>query len=196
MMAFKPKQVARCLLAAVLCDVLLYAHSIRAYLRPTRPPPPPGQPRYPPQRLYIAANLFNAERILPDWSRSLMATVELFGPENCFVAIVSSGSTDATPRLLRDLQRSLAQLPNSSSSFDLDSETKQDALQDGARLHGWIHPHADTERPTVARRIPYLARQRDRLLEPFRQRAARGFNHDRIVILNDVYFEVRQLVAL
>jgi hypothetical protein len=193
MMGITKRQTVRCVLALVLCDVSLYTCSISAHLR--KPAPSAWQPdrqHYVSQRLYIAAYLHNAERVLPAWSNSLIRTVDLNGPENCFVSILTGGSTDATSQLLRELEATLRYRANASFSIVTNGETPQGALSSDVLRERSIYPYSSvTQQPLSSRRMPYLARQRDSLLLPFREMAARGKHYDKIVILDDVYFEVR-----
>jgi hypothetical protein len=59
-------------------------------------------------RYFIAANLYNNEDILKDWTNELKKLINYLGKENCLVSIVENGdSTDKTPIILENFKLEL-----------------------------------------------------------------------------------------
>jgi hypothetical protein len=164
---------------------LFYTFSVSQYLGT---PPEKSVWANQPLRLYIASNLVNAEKVLPHWTRSFNRLLDLVGQENVFLSILEGGSVDNTRTLLQDFDQSLP--ANFSRSIVLNGESKQDVLNDPSRTSGWIYPYANTKRPMIARRIPFLAEQRDRLLDPLRIMGEQGITFDKVIIMNDIFYEV------
>jgi hypothetical protein len=181
------RSVLRWLLIAVSLVVLfssLEVLSIQSALAgaSTNQPETPRQ-----QRVFIASIHWNNEQILRHhWVPAVVALVKEFGPENVFVSVQESGSWDDSKGVLRLLDQELAKhgIPR---RIVLSDTTHLDEISRPPGADGWI----DTPRgKTELRRIPYLARLRNEVMQPLyeMQNASRRF--DKILFLNDVVFQV------
>ena len=139
-------------------------------------------------RVYIAAIHWNNERILRShWNDALLQIVDDLGHDNVFVSIQESGSWDNSKDALRSLDHRLSNL-NVSHSIVLEDRTHADEIADGPLSSGWIQtPRGMLE----LRRIPYLARLRNSVMEPLKEFSKQGIVFDKILFLNDVVFKVR-----
>lgn len=155
-------------------------------------------------RVYIASLHWNNEKILRShWNAALLDLVRALGPENVFVAVHEGGSWDGSAAALRELDDQLGSL-GVSREIVLDSRTHKEEIEDvqPEGTPGWIEtPRGRRE----LRRIPYLARLRNRSIAPLRDMAEAndwggGGNEtlafDRVLFLNDVVFSVDDALAL
>lgn len=139
------------------------------------------------QRIFIASIHWNNEDILKShWISAVVALARELGPENVFISIQESGSWDKSKAVLRELDQQLAddRIPR---RIVLSETTHLDEISRMPDEEGWI----DTPRgKTELRRIPYLARLRNEVLQPLYelQNSSRPF--DKILFLNDVVFRV------
>lgn len=130
------------------------------------------------------------------WSNSLLKLVQDLGPENVFVSISESGSLENTKGALLDLEGELKKLGVKHRIVTgIDHLEQYDMLRNlppiGQR-QGWVY----TGRPESfagkdgweMRRIPYLAKQRNLVMEPLYE-AAEG-EWDKVLWINDVVFKV------
>jgi hypothetical protein len=110
------------------------------------------------------------------------------GPDRVFVSVQESGSWDDSKGALRLLGQLLDNI-NVRHKIILDDTTHHDEINKIPGDSGWIM----TPRGRVElRRIPYLARLRNLVLQPLDELAAAGVRFDNILFLNDVVFKVRQ----
>jgi len=127
---------------------------------------------------------------------SLLALVTDLGPSNVYVSITESGSYDNTKGALRDLETELQKLGVKHRIITgINHEEQQDMLRalpvEGKR-QGWVY----TGRPETKagkegwemRRIPYLAKQRNMVMEPLFEGPEGQW--DKILWINDVVFTV------
>ncbi|KAI8320665.1 hypothetical protein GQ54DRAFT_246300, partial [Martensiomyces pterosporus] len=121
-------------------------------------------------RIYVAVNLFNNERVLPNMATQLLAFADMLGSKRVFLSIYENGSTDRTKEILREFKRAL-------------------------RILGIPHRIVADEkpRPALYHRIEYMAEIRNRALEPL---AGLGTRFDKVVFLNDVFFCLTDLMEL
>ncbi|KAK3723765.1 hypothetical protein LTR37_001646 [Vermiconidia calcicola] len=159
-------------------------------LPPSSPPAELGG-----ERVFISAIHWNSEAILrSNWSSAVVELARELGKDNVFVSIYESGSWDDTKGALRLLN---AQLGESGvrTRIVLDATTHKEEVEKtpAEGEDGWIWtPTGKME----LRRIRYLARQRNRALEPLWEMTDEKF--DKILFVNDVVFtsdDVRQLLA-
>lgn len=113
------------------------------------------------------------------------------GIQNVFVSVHESGSQDDTKGALRDLDFELKEL-GVHRSIELDKSLDEQVAEIMTRPEeveeGWIFtPRGKIE----LRRIPYLARLRNRVMEKLDAEAASGRTYDIVLWLNDVVFTVR-----
>ena len=112
--------------------------------------------------------------------------------ENVYFSLYESGSWDNTKGALWELDERLEKL-GVERRVVLEETTHVDEISRTPRIEeeGWIvTPRGKKE----LRRIPFLARARNRVLEPlFELQAGGGQNRsfDRLLFLNDVIFTVR-----
>ncbi|KAL8879191.1 MAG: hypothetical protein Q9198_003151 [Flavoplaca austrocitrina] len=145
------------------------------------------------ERIFIASIHWNNEAILRShWNRAVVQLVEHFGSENIYVSILESGSWDDSKGALRLLDEELGR-QKVDRTIILDKTTHADEIGAPPSTNGWI----DTARgKKELRRIPYLSRLRNRSLEPLVELADKGVKFDKILFLNDVVFDTRDIVNL
>ena len=166
-----------------------------------------------PPRVYIASLHWNNEAILRShWNAAVLDLARALGPENVFVSIHESGSWDRSADALRELDAALGDL-GVARDIVLDPTTHKEEVERDVPpgTPGWIPTSRGRHE---LRRIPYLARLRNRSLAPLRDMAvlaavaeATGKNtdtkdgpqartFDRVLFLGDVVFTVDDVLAL
>jgi hypothetical protein len=144
------------------------------------------------QKIFIASIHRNSERILRShWNEAVVNLTKHLGIQNVFVSVHESGSQDDTKGALRDLDFELKEL-GVHRSIELDKSLDEQVAEIMTRPEeveeGWIFtPRGKIE----LRRIPYLARLRNRVMEKLDAEAASGRTYDIVLWLNDVVFTVR-----
>ena len=139
-------------------------------------------------KIYVAAIHWNSESILRShWTDAVLRLVDTFGRENVFVSIYESGSWDKSKDALKFLDSQLSKL-NVSRSIILDEKTHADQIAADPAPEGWIQ--VSRGRPEL-RRIPYLAKLRNTVLEPLKELSKNGILYDKVIFLNDVVFNAR-----
>ena len=119
------------------------------------------------QKILICAQFWTGAKILVQhWNDDLLALIETLGRDNVYVSIYESGSFDNTEDVLRQLDARLGEL-GIHHRVVLDPTTHADEV---AAVHdentpGWIHTPRSGELMEL-RRIPYLAKLRNKVLEP------------------------------
>jgi hypothetical protein len=141
-----------------------------------------GNPRN--EKVFIATNLYDRGGGLARgrWGRSLLELVDLLGHDNAFLSIYENDAGDEAERALSELD---AQVHcNKSIVFEPHydfSQSETVTLPDGSvRL----------------RRVPYLADLRNQALAPLAEQNNKGIQYDRILFLNDVYYDPVDIVQL
>ncbi|OAA73349.1 polysaccharide export protein [Cordyceps fumosorosea ARSEF 2679] len=149
------------------------------------------------ERVYIAGMHFNNGAILKShWNAAVLELTELFGPDNVFVSVYESGSWDDTKEVLRDLGRQLESrgVPH---RVDISDVTHADEIraagEGGSGEEGWIET-ARAKREL--RRIPYLAKLRNKTLQDLFDLYKKGVTFDKILFLNDVVFTTDDVITL
>ena len=144
-------------------------------------------PSRPHERVYIASMHFNNGDILKNyWNDAVIGLTETFGPKNVFVSIFESGSWDDSKKVLRNLDEQLEKrgVPH---RVEVSDKTHQDELDSSIKGDGWI----DTSRnKRELRRIPYLARLRNKTIQDLLDLHKQGIEFDKVLFLNDVVFTV------
>jgi hypothetical protein len=142
------------------------------------------------QSVFIAAIHWNNEDILKShWVSAVVDLAKQLGPDRVFVSVQESGSWDDSKGALRLLGELLDKI-NVRHKIILDDKTHYDEINQTPGDSGWVM----TPRGRVElRRIPYLARLRNLVLQPLDELASAGERFDEILFLNDVVFKVRQL---
>ncbi|KAJ2619802.1 hypothetical protein GGF44_005582, partial [Coemansia sp. RSA 1694] len=112
--------------------------------------------------IFIAANLHNSEKTLPNMIAQLLALADTLGHKRIFISIYENGSKDQTKEILRRFNATL------------------DALGIAHRIIADEAP-----RPEHVHRIEYMAKLRNLALEPLH---SSDTQFGRVVFINDVYF--------
>jgi len=158
---------------------------------PSRRVPPLFAPRNE-QKIFIASIHRNSERILRShWNEAVVNLTKHLGIENVFVSVHESGSQDNTKDALRDLDFELKELGVHRSielNQTLDQQIAEIMTLPETVEEGWI---ATPRGKIELRRIPYLARLRNTVMEKLDAEAALGRTYDIVLWLNDVVFTVR-----
>lgn len=145
-------------------------------------------------RIFIASMHWNNEFVIRShWSAAVLDLVRHFGADNVYISISESGSWDNTKGALRDLDLQLGEL-GVERSIEMLETTHKDEIEHipGPHEDGWIWTSRSRKE---LRRIPYLARIRNQVMEKLNQLADRsngqgGRTFDKILWLNDVIFTV------
>ncbi|KAM3538802.1 hypothetical protein ARSEF1564_008279 [Beauveria bassiana] len=151
------------------------------------------------ERVYIAGMHFNnGELLKAHWNNAVLELTELFGPANVFVSVHESGSWDDSKEALRDLDHQLESrgVPHRVVMSDVthaDEIAKGGAAAEGEGETGWIEtPRGAKE----LRRIPYLAKLRNKTLQDLFDLYKKGVTFDKVLFLNDVVFTTEDIVTL
>lgn len=148
-----------------------------------------------PERVYIASMHFNNGRILRShWNEAVLRLADVLGRQNVYVSVYESGSWDDSKDALRELAAELRRhgVPHRVETSDV---THRDEMNrpDDSRRDGWV----DTPRGRrELRRIPYLARLRNRTLRDMLELHAAGVVFDKVLFLNDVVFTADDVLQL
>ncbi|KAG0695010.1 glycosyltransferase family 69 protein [Suillus ampliporus] len=125
------------------------------------------------EKIFIAAMFYNNEQVIPYWHNSLIKVIHYLGPDNVFVSILESHSTDSSPQLLEALDADLDLLGVSRRILTRDKAVSKPGNMGGNN------------------RIEFLAATRNRVLEPL---MAGGY--DKVVFSNDIFIEPESFVEL
>ncbi|CAM1506832.1 Fc.00g064730.m01.CDS01 [Cosmosporella sp. VM-42] len=155
---------------------------------------PPRPPRH--ERIYIASMHFNNGKILKShWNDAVLKLTEVFGRENVYVSIYESGSWDDSKQALKQLDDELKRR-RISHRVEVSDVTHHDEIakgDQGDQGDGWI----DTARgKKELRRIPYLAKLRNKTLKDLFELHEKGVRFDKVLFLNDVIFTVEDVLTL
>lgn len=122
-----------------------------------------------------------------------MDLVQEIGKENVYVSVQESGSWDDSKGALRELDAKLEEL-GVKRKIVLDATTHADEIAKTPGKEGWIHTERVKEGEKELRRIPYLARLRNEVMQPFCDLHANGdAKYDKILWLNDVVFTTKDV---
>lgn len=153
------------------------------------------------QKIFICAQFWTNAKVIQDrWGQALLDLVGVLGKDNIYVSIYESGSLDNTKEVLQLLDKVLAE-SQISRSIVLDPTTHADEINagpldgQGNPRSGWIQT-ATVGAGKEMRRIPYLARLRNKALQPLFDLHAKGHNFDKILFLNDVVFRPSDVLSL
>lgn len=139
------------------------------------------------ERVYIASMHWNSGEVLREaWNHAVVELAEVLGRENVFVSVVESGSWDDTKEALEELDAMLAakRIPR---SIHMSNLTHQEEIGAAPGTEGWVmSPRGRRE----LRRIPFLAKLRNKSLYDLLRLHEAGQVFDKILFLNDVVFRV------
>ncbi|EEH50429.1 uncharacterized protein PADG_06508 [Paracoccidioides brasiliensis Pb18] len=143
--------------------------------------------------VYVASTHWNNEAILRShWNAAVVELARRFGKDNIYVSVYESGSWDNSKDALRELDKDLEEM-GVQRTIVLDPVTHEDEIKKPPASEGWI----DTPRgQRELRRIPYLARMRNKSLDPLERLVAAGRTFDKIIFLNDVIFSMTDIITL
>ena len=151
--------------------------------------------------VFIVSVHRNTEEILRSaWSDAVLRLVSYIGPANVHFAAVESGSQDKTKEALMDLKDRLDDAGISNTvSLGMTVWEQLDELANRPdpsreREPGWIWDKEEGHYDL--RRIPYLAKVRNRAMEPLKALERRGTRFDKILWLNDVVFDTEDYASL
>ncbi|KAE8143492.1 cryptococcal mannosyltransferase 1-domain-containing protein [Aspergillus pseudotamarii] len=145
------------------------------------------------EKIYIAGLHWNSEQILREaWIAAVVDLANAIGRDNVFVSIQESGSWDDTKGALILMDQLLAEneIPR---RIVLDNTTHLDEITKPLSSQGWIETPIGT---TELRRIPYLAKLRNVVMEPLYEQNSAGIIYDKILFLNDVIFTTSDIQRL
>lgn len=151
------------------------------------------------ETIFIAAIFRKSEIMLREnWSPALVSLVHHLGPQNVYVSIIESGSWDGTKAALVDLDGILGEAGvERTIELGMDRLAQLEELkhvpEEGQDRTGWLYTgRKESESGWEMRRIPYLARLRNRAMEPLLKvwDEGRGRKFDKILWINDVVFTV------
>ncbi|KAJ2860571.1 hypothetical protein GGH94_005422 [Coemansia aciculifera] len=120
--------------------------------------------------IFIAANLHNSQKVLPNMALQLLALADTLGHDRVFLSIYENGSRDRTKEILRQFDSTLSALGIAHRIFT-----------DNKRKPRHIH------------RIEYLAKVRNLALEPLH---SNGTKYGRVLFINDIFFCMTDLLEL
>jgi hypothetical protein len=139
------------------------------------------------EKVFIASIHWNNEKILRShWVPALLELVAHLGEENVYVSVQESGSWDDSKGALRELDQALGKA-GVRRRIILDDTTHADEIAKTPAEDGWIRTSRGVKE---LRRVPYLARLRNLVLQPMEELAAMGEAFDRVLFVNDVVFTV------
>ncbi|EXJ92066.1 hypothetical protein A1O3_00616 [Capronia epimyces CBS 606.96] len=153
------------------------------------------------QKIFICAQFWTSAKIIQDrWGQALLDLIGVLGKDNVYVSIYESGSLDDTKAILQFLDKVLAD-NNIPRTVILDPTTHADEInagpldEQGNPRPGWIQT-TTVGAGKEMRRIPYLARLRNRVLQPLFNLHSKGQTYDKILFLNDVVFRPSDVLSL
>lgn len=144
--------------------------------------------------VFIVSVHRNTGAILPAWGAAALELVDYLGRDKVYFSALESGSQDDTKEklvLLRD--QLVARGVSNTISLGMTVYEQLDEMWDrpdpaGPRQPGWIWNPED--KVYDLRRITYLARERNRAMEPMFELERQGYKFDKVLWINDVMFNV------
>lgn len=202
----KRRPILTILFFLFLIDALVLLHNRPRTTRVVLPPSsdtshtsPPALPD--PGSIFIVSVHRNTGKILPAWSAAVLALIDHLllhsgnDKSKIYFSALESGSQDDTKDKLTELKWHLEErgVPNTVSLGmtvweQLDEMWARPDPQ-GPRQPGWIWNPED--KVYDLRRITYLARERNRAMEPmWALEKEKGIKFDKVLWVNDVIFDV------
>ena len=179
-----------CLVLLSTWDIFWLTFPAPPELVPLSVRPPAGE------RYFIASIHWNNEAILRShWVRAVADLVKYLGPENTYTSVLESGSWDGSKSALRVLEEELMNL-GAPHNIVLNETTHLDEISrfPGPKEDGWIWT---LRKMMELRRIPYLSRLRNTVMEDMRKAndtQERPFT--KVLWLNDVVFTTEDILTL
>jgi hypothetical protein len=171
-----------------IAGILILAQSIVDYRRSRAPLVTETAATTNQEKVFIASIHWNNEKILRShWVPAILELVAHLGEKNVYVSVQESGSWDDSKGALKELDEALEQA-GVRRRIILDDTTHADEIGKAPAENGWIQtPRSATKE---LRRVPYLAKLRNLVLEPLEELAGAGERFDRVLFVNDVVFTV------
>ena len=203
------RPIAALLLLLFTVDALILLHRRPRTIRSTLPHQArhspldggvsgPGNPDN--TTVFIVSVHRNTAQVLPAWGAAVLALIDHLGSDNVYFSALESGSQDDTKQGLAALKDQLdaRRVPNTvtlgMSVWEQLDEMWARPDPAGPRQEGWIWNQED--QLYDLRRITYLARERNRAMEPMRVLQGQGTTFDKVLWLNDVVFDTEDFVTL
>ncbi|KAL5337563.1 cryptococcal mannosyltransferase 1-domain-containing protein [Aspergillus crustosus] len=133
------------------------------------------------QRVYITSVQWNGERVLSkQWTNAVVELAHVFGPDNVYVSVYESGSSDGTKVALRELDKDLVKVGVQRSIIfsDLISDDEASITPDGGG------------------HTSYFTRLRNEALRNLFDLRDSGIFFDRILFLGDATFTKDDVLSL
>ncbi|RMY50919.1 hypothetical protein D0863_14739 [Hortaea werneckii] len=144
-------------------------------------------------RVYIASIHWNNEANLrSSWIPAVLDLVKELGTQEVYISIQESGSWDRSKDALKGLDNELDRL-GVRRRIILDPTTHFDEISKPPAERGWVSTPRDR---LELRRIPYLARLRNLVMEPLFELRQSGVVFDKVIFLNDVVFTTQDVQKL
>lgn len=149
--------------------------------------------------VFIVSVHRNTAKILPEWSAAALALVDFLGNDKVYFSALESGSQDETKAGLLALKTELDGR-GVANTVDLGMDVYQQLEEmwtrpdpAGPRQEGWIWNEED--HVYDLRRITYLAKERNRAMQPLAELERMGTKFDKILWINDVMFNVSEFLC-
>lgn len=160
-------------------------------------------PAFSNEKIFIASMHWTDEAVLRShWAPAVSQLAQDIGRDNVFISIHESGSFDDTKGALQVLDTDL-EMAGIRRKILLDETTHKDEVERPPADDGWIQMPIEKsyhqywtgwftleKGAWVPRRIPYLARLRNIVMQPFYELQQSGEFFDKVPWLNDVVFDV------
>ncbi|KAL5615654.1 hypothetical protein BROUX41_005691 [Berkeleyomyces rouxiae] len=145
------------------------------------------------ERIYIASMHWNDGHLVRNhWGRAVLQLADALGPQNVYVSVYESGSWDDTKAALDEFDTQLEEM-GVRKNITRSHTTHKDEIESAPIGDGWI----DTPRGRrELRRIPFLARLRNRTLRDLETLHKAGITFDKVLFLNDVVFSAEDALRL
>ncbi|CAF1222566.1 unnamed protein product [Adineta ricciae] len=133
-------------------------------------------------RVFIAINLYQSQSLLEDgsWTCTLMELIDQLGPNNVYLSIFENNSTDATPHLLRQIEKQLkCEHTIVTTTINLDEDQ-------------YASLYINDRKGKYLSRMAYLAMVRNRALEPIMSNG----RFSKVLFLNDIVFSSQDVIQL
>ncbi|KAL2888562.1 glycosyltransferase family 69 protein [Ceratocystis lukuohia] len=145
------------------------------------------------ERIYIASMHWNDGPLIRNhWSNAVLQLADVLGPDNVYVSVYESGSWDDTKDALGELEAKLERL-GVARSITRSYVTHKDEIEAAPVGDGWINTPRNKRE---LRRIPFLAKLRNRTLRDLETLHKQGVHFDKILFLNDVVFTAEDALRL
>ncbi|KAL0936455.1 polysaccharide export protein [Colletotrichum truncatum] len=191
-----------------LLQLVFFLLALDAYLivrnRPVTDYPDHIPPRHPGNETFFIASIHrnNGPILGQPMSENILKLVDYLGLDRVHFSAVESGSQDDTKDKLSALKEKLdAKGVQNTISLGKTVHEQLDEIHDRPPASGLTPPPPGwiwnaKEGHFDMRRITYLARERNRAMEPLKALGEKGVKFDKVIWLNDVVFETLEVAML